>query len=556
MNHHYNKMLVDETLRNLEQKTSQLRAVGQISAALAAAWKLEDTLEVITRITSQVMGVDSCSIYLQEGESDRLVLKATTGLAHEAIGHASLGMGEGLTGWAVTHGRPVAMRDALNDARFKLLPETNEERLRSLMAVPLSVQGRIIGAMNVQTAEMHDFTDDEIELLSLIANLAAGALEKAMLYDRMQRQIQELSTLAEISRTVTSPLYLDEMLGVVTKMAAQVMGAKATSLHLLDDTTGQLVLRATYNIRATDDQFASIAMGRSIAGQVALSGQPAIVPDINLNEHLNTLSISAQEGWVSLLGVPLIVRDRIVGVFSCYTSIYHEFTPKEVELFRTLANQTALAIENARLVINTAVVREMHHRVKNNLQTVAMLLRLQMSASRNLRAEDVLAETINRILSIAAVHETLSEQGLRVVDVKKVLERVVRSIGETMLASRQSISITVSGDGLVLPSREATSLSLATSELVQNALKHAFAGRETGKILVQLHDNAGECAVIVEDDGIGNLQPAATSKGLGLQIVETLVHDDLKGHFELITSSIGTKAVIQFQNIAGTGVAS
>jgi two-component sensor histidine kinase len=198
----------------------------------------------------------------------------------------------------------------------------------------------------------------------------------------------------------------------------------------------------------------------------------------------------------------------------------------------------------------------MHHRVKNNLQTVAMLLRLQMSASRNLRAEDVLAETINRILSIAAVHETLSEQGLRVVDVKKVLERVVRSIGETMLASRQSISITVSGDGLVLPSREATSLSLATSELVQNALKHAFAGRETGKILVQLHDNAGECAVIVEDDGIGNLQPAATSKGLGLQIVETLVHDDLKGHFELITSSIGTKAVIQFQNIAGTGVAS
>ena len=145
-------------------------------------------------------------------------------------------MGEGLTGWTITHGQPVAVRDALNDPRFKLLPETREEGLSSLMAVPLSVQGRMIGAMNVQTAELHDYTDDEIELLSLIANLAAGALEKAALYDRMQQQIQELSTLAKVSQTITSPLYLDEMLGVVTEMAARVMGAKATSLRLLDRT--------------------------------------------------------------------------------------------------------------------------------------------------------------------------------------------------------------------------------------------------------------------------------------------------------------------------------
>jgi two-component sensor histidine kinase len=207
-------------------------------------------------------------------------------------------------------------------------------------------------------------------------------------------------------------------------------------------------------------------------------------------------------------------------------------------------------------VINSAVVREMHHRVKNNLQTIAILLRLQMSASHNLRAEDVLAETINRILSIAAVHETLSEQGLRVVDVKQVLERVVRSISETMLTTRQSITITVNGDCLVLPSREATSLALATSELVQNAMKHAFAGRDGGKILVQLFDSAGEFSVIVEDDGVGNFQTSTASKGLGLQIVETLVNDDLKGHFELIPSPSGTKAVIRFQTITSAGARS
>jgi two-component sensor histidine kinase len=544
---------MDAIRHSLEQKTAQLRAVGQISAALAAAWKLEDTLEAITRITSQMMGVDSCSIYLQEGGSDRLVLKATTGLAPQAVGHASLGIGQGLTGWAITHAQPVAVRDALNDPRFLLLPETNEEGLHSLMAVPLSVQGRIIGAMNVQTAEMHDFSSDEVELLALIANLAAGALEKAALYDRMQQQIEELSTLAEVSRTVTSPLYLDEMLGVVAEMAARVMGAQATTLRLLDEASGQLVLRAAHNAGVMEPAFAAIAVGQGIVGQVAAGGQLLTVPDVQTDERYLNRPLAERQGWVSLLSVPLIVRQRVVGVFCCYMGASHEFTDKEMELFQTLAYQTALAIENARLVINSAVVREMHHRVKNNLQTIAMLLRLQMSAAGEARAADVLAETINRILSIAAVHETLSEQGLRVVDVKSVLERVTRSIGETMLTAGQDIAITVSGDRLVLPSREATSLALAASELVQNALKHAFAGRSQGQVQVQLRGGPAESEVLVTDDGVGDARQPTRSRGLGLQIVEALVHDDLKGCFERSASPSGTRALIRFPNPANSG---
>jgi two-component sensor histidine kinase len=537
---------MDEIYHSLEQKSAQLRAVGQITAALAAAWKLEETLEAITRITSQVMGVDSCSIYLQDEGGQRLVLKATTGLAKEAIGRASLGVGEGLTGWAVTHGQPVAMRDALNDPRFKLLPETREEGLRSLLAVPLSVQGRLIGAINVQTAVMHDFTADEIELLSLIANLAAGALEKAALYDRMAQQIQELSTLAEVSRTVTSPLYLDEMLDVVAEMAARVMGSQATCLHLLDESSGQFLLRATHNVQASPDEFAPVALGTGIAGGAAASGQPVTSADIRLDERFPDRLLAEREGWVSLLAVPLVVREKVIGVFSCYTHTYHDFNPKEVELFQTLAYQTALAIENARLVINAAVVREMHHRVKNNLQTIAMLLRLQMSSARGLSAEDVLAETINRILSIAAVHETLSEQGLRVVDVKDVLDRVIRSVSETMLGAGQDIDLEVSGDKMILPSREATSLALATSELVQNAVKHAFPGRTSGHIWVRLQAGSQECSVTVEDDGVGGMQPTPSRVGLGLQIVETLVKEDLKGRFELASSPQGTRVVIRF----------
>jgi two-component system, sensor histidine kinase PdtaS len=544
---------MEPKLSSLEQKSAQLRAVGQISAALAAAWKLEETLNAITSITSKVMGVDSCSIYLKEEKSSRLVLKATTGLAREAIGNASLEFGEGLTGWTVTHGQPVAIRDALNDPRFKLLPEAREEGLRSLMAVPLSIQGRTIGAINVQTAVMRDFTADEIELLSLIANLAAGALEKAALHDRMAQQIQELSTLAEVSRTVTSPLYLDEMLGVVAEMAARVMGSKAASLHLLDESANQFILRATHNVSTRHEHFTPVEAGQNIAGQVASSGHPIMSANIFQDERYLDVAIAKAEGWISLLAVPLIVRGKVIGVFTCYSSSLHEFTPKEVELFQTMANQTALAIENAHLVINTAVVREMHHRVKNNLQMIAMLLRLQISAARSSSTEEVLTETINRILSIAAVHETLSEQGLRLVDVKNVLERVLRSVGETMVGSGQQIDLEVSGDRLILPSREATSLSLATSELVQNALKHAFEGCERGRILVYLQSDSAENQVIVEDDGIGEMKPPASQKGLGLKIVDALVTEDLKGRLKITASAHGTRAVICFPSSSPIG---
>lgn len=535
------------TLRGkLEQRSAQLRAIGEISAALASAWELETTLDVITGVSSRVMQVDSCSIYLQERAGGRLVLKATTGLDKSAIGHASLAAGEGLTGWAVTHGQPVAAQDALLDPRFKLLPETHEEVLRSLLAVPLSVQGRTIGAMNVQTRQPHAFSEDEVELLSLIANLAAGALEKASLYDRMRRQIQELSALAEISKTVTSPLYLDEMLGVLTEMASRVMGAKATTLHLLDEATGHLVLHAAHGTDLGLRRISSIASGQGVVGEAASTGLPVVVPDVLEDPRYLNREVAAKEGLVSLLSVPLVVRERTVGVFSCYMGARHEFTPKEIELFQTLANQTALAIDNARLVINTAVVHEMHHRIKNNLQTVVMLLRMRLSDAGRLTAEDILTETISRILSIAAVHETLSESGLRLVDVKDVLERVARSVSDIGLSPKHDIQLVVQGDALVLPSKEATSLALATSELVQNAVKHAFVGRERGCITVTLSAGESDCQVWVEDDGIGIGASSGTRRGIGLQIVEALAADDLKGSFEHFALEEGTRAVIRF----------
>jgi signal transduction protein with GAF and PtsI domain len=534
--------LTQDLERQVEQKAAQLSALREIGRAINAAWQLEATLQLITRKTAEVMGMDSCSIYLLDEAEEFLILEATTGLAEDSIGQARLRLGEGLTGWAAKAGEAVGVADAARDPRFKHLPETKESIFQSLLAVPLINQGRVIGAMNVQTERYHGYGADEVELLSLIGDLAAGALEKAMLYDRMQRQITELSTLAEVSEAITSPLYLDEMLDLVVDMAAQVTRAKATSLMLLNE-EDELILHAAHGVSEAYKEKAPLRLGEGVVGRVAERGAPEVLTDVVEDPRYRYGELARREGLRSLLCVPLQVRERVIGVLNSYTGERHAFSSQEMELFQTLANQTALAIENARLVVNSAIVREMHHRVKNNLQTIAMLLRLQLGEP-NVDAEEALRQSINRILSIAAVHEVLSEKGFRMVDVKQVLEQVAQSVTQNRLHLQKRLEVVVRGDDVALPSREATALTLAVNELVQNALKHAFAGRESGRITVTLEDPPSGFRVTVEDDGVGLTAEAMAPEGLGLQIIETLVTQDLGGELTIEPTDGGTRAAI------------
>src|SRR5690606_10560094 len=128
---------------------------------------------------------------------------------------------------------------------FKWLDGVAEQNLRSLLAVPLLVEAQPIGALNVQTIDPHDFTADEVEIVSLIGDLAAGALVKARLHDRQKRQIEEMQALAEVSAVVTSPQYLDDILDVVTDMAAKVVGAAPRSICPRDAEGTQLPARST-----------------------------------------------------------------------------------------------------------------------------------------------------------------------------------------------------------------------------------------------------------------------------------------------------------------------
>ena len=201
------------------------------------------------------------------------------------------------------------------------------------------------------------------------------------------------------------------------------------------------------------------------------------------------------------------------------------------------------------LRIKSAMIQEIHHRVKNNLQTIASLLRLQARRTGSPEVGDILRQTINRILSIALVHEFLSHDESSVIDVKEVCARILSEVTQGILDPEKRIRFAVEGQDLPLPAQQATSCALIVNELLQNAVKHAFVGRSEGQVVLHLRDLGEGLQIEIVDDGRG-VGPGFDHRhqgSLGLQIVRTLVREDLRGEFEIANNpERGVRATITF----------
>jgi two-component sensor histidine kinase len=206
------------------------------------------------------------------------------------------------------------------------------------------------------------------------------------------------------------------------------------------------------------------------------------------------------------------------------------------------------------LKVKTAMIREVHHRVKNNLQTIAALLRMQARRSASPEVQEALQEGINRILSVAVVHEFLAHQEEHSISLREVTSKIVRQIRQGMIDPEKRIKIDIAGPDVSLSPQQATSCALILNELLLNSIEHGFGGRSAGNIAIGLGEADSTVTISVQDDG--EALPAGFDverlQSLGLQIVRTLVQDDLKGSFQLHNADKGVRAVVQFpKSVAG-----
>ena len=212
-----------------------------------------------------------------------------------------------------------------------------------------------------------------------------------------------------------------------------------------------------------------------------------------------------------------------------------------------IADVTELKLKDEQLMVKSAVIQEIHHRVKNNLQTVAGLLRIKARHSQSAETQTALKESLNQILSIAVVHEFLSGQQEDLISLHQLLQMVVEMSVKDIPMPRLEIEYDFKGADVNMNSGQANSLAIIMSELLQNTLKHAFVGRENGKIMVGACTYAEGCRLSMKDDGVGLPEDFDLNKsvGTGLKIIKTLVDYDLKGNFTLKNGTQGTLASME-----------
>ncbi len=467
----------------MDVRERHLRLLTETIAAVNSTLDLEEVLALVARKVAEALGTEACFVYLYDGRADELVLRATHGTSvEEMTRRPRMRPGEGITGVAAADRAPVMIPSQAHlDPRFKLFSNLPEDQYESILAVPILAREKLAGALNVRTLEPREFTRDEIELLVAIADQVAQTIQHAQLYADAQRRVAELEALARISEAVSESLYLEESLEAIVKTTMEAVGATGAALVLED-------------------------------GNIAWpEGRPG-----GYNVRL-----------------PLRWKRRQIGELVCDRDT--PFTAEDRSLLASIAHHAAVALEHGRAVMRGVLAQEIHHRVKNNLQTVASLLRLQ-AASADTDPRKALEDSVNRILAIAAVHEVLTEQRDEVVELRDLLDRLRAMLVQGLAAGKE---VRASLESVSLAGNRATALALVFSELLQNALEH---GGES--VSIELARRNGEVVLAIADDGAG-IEGAGEVAGTGLSIVRALVRDELQGRLDLRNDG-GMRAEVVF----------
>jgi GAF domain-containing protein len=288
----------------------------EIVSTVASSIELTEVLPAVVRLMSDASGVHGCFVYLVEDE--RLVLRAASPPYERQVGKIAFERGESLAWWAVEHGEPAFIREnALADPRVRYVPELEEERYQSLLAVPIvGRSGEASGAITAHTEAPREFTDDEVDFIVTSASLVAGAIENARLYEETRLRVVELEQLTELAEAIAGAEALDDLLLTVVADARPLLGARACHVYLLDPAREEL------DLKASDPEAGN---ARQTLGLAELG------PEL------------ARGGRSTRLAIPLVATEELIGVLIADGST-------RVELGRAVASQVAVGIKKVQVI--------------------------------------------------------------------------------------------------------------------------------------------------------------------------------------------------------------
>jgi len=326
-----------------EASTSEhVRRLQSVTDAALAHLRLDELLAALLERTRQILEVDTCAILLLDEETNELVARAALGLEEEVEQGVRVPVGGGFAGRIAAEKRPVILDDV--DHAHVLNPLLREKGIKSMLGVPLVVEGEVRGVLHVGSLHFRAFDEAEVELLQLVADRAALAIEHARLFEAERAARVRIEHVQAVTDAALAHLEVNELLNVLLPRIRGILDADTCAVLLLDGQTNELVARAALGIE--EEVGVRIPLGAGFAGRVAQEARPMV---IDVDEYPVYNPILRQKKLKCMVGVPLLVRGASLGVLHVGTLTPRQFTRDEVELLQIVAERVAIAIERAQL---------------------------------------------------------------------------------------------------------------------------------------------------------------------------------------------------------------
>jgi phosphoserine phosphatase RsbU/P len=317
-----------------------LKILFDLGREIASVLDLDELLRKVPRLIERLVDFHAFAVYMLDERQGELSIAYSVGYPEETARSLRLKIGEALVGTSVAEGRPLLVNDVTADPRYReAVPGT-----RSELVVPLRRKGKVLGALNLLSSMPGQFSETDEEVLRQFAAALSVAIENARLFEREREYADTLEKLAEIGRDVAAILDLDELLTRIAQLARRVIDYRTFGIMLLNGETGELEMKLAvqYGERTS---IPSVRLGGGLVGYAALHKQPVLVPDVSKDPRY----IKVVEDVRSELVIPMLFKDRAVGVFDLESPELDAFNKRHVEILTLLASQAAVAIENARL---------------------------------------------------------------------------------------------------------------------------------------------------------------------------------------------------------------
>jgi phosphoserine phosphatase RsbU/P len=342
--------------------------------------QVDELLQKIPELIGRLIAFEAFAVYLLDEKRGELRVAYAVGYPQRAEPIA-LKIGEGLVGEAAATGSPVLVNDVAADARYvAVVPGMGSE-----LVVPLRHKGRVIGALNVLSRAREQFTDRDLAILRQFGAHVAVALVNARLFERERMDANVFETLAEIGRDVTAVLDLDALLRRIAHLTRRVIDYRTFGILLLDEARDQLEMKLAVHY-GEKVEIPSVRLGEGLVGYAALHREPVLVSDVSADPRY----IKIVEDVRSELVIPMLLKERCIGVFDLESPEPDAFSKRDVEILTVLASQAAVAIENARLYETVRANELRLEREVRFAQRVQVAL-LPVGPPRRLRGVDVAA---------------------------------------------------------------------------------------------------------------------------------------------------------------------